>query len=160
MDLFSERFEVRKTIVGIMSKILPVYDDCLTVFHKSLWDWLMLDGYEEHACAADFADGKVRLWRACKKVYADIDSLSSVSDFQISPEKRYALENGADYFVNVDCTEDWEWLVNVKVNYFNFLPVCIALHNIWRLVFLKFLRNTNRESRIIFSATFFNFVSG
>ena len=33
MDLYSEQFEVRKTIVGIMSEILPVYDDCLTVFH-------------------------------------------------------------------------------------------------------------------------------
>ena len=118
MDLFSEQFEVRKTIVGIMSEILPVYDDCLTVFHKSLWDWLKLDGYEEHAYAADVTDGKERLWRACKKVYADIDLLSLVSDFQMSPEKRYALENGAKYFVNVDGTEDWEWLMNVKVNYF------------------------------------------
>ena len=118
MDIVSEQFEVRKTIVGIMSEILPVYDDCLTVFHKSLWDWLKLDGYEEHAYAADVADGKKRLWRACKRVYTDIDSLSSVSNFQISPEKRYALKNGAQYFVNVDGTEDWEWLVNVKVNYF------------------------------------------
>ena len=120
MDLFGERFEIRKTIVGIMSEILPVYDDCLTVFHKSLWDWLKLDGYDEHAYAADVADGKKRLWRACKKVYTDIDSLSSVSDFQISPEKRYALENGAKHCMNVDSTEDWEWLVNVKVNYFKF----------------------------------------
>ena len=118
MDLYSEQFEIRKTIVGIMSEILTVYDDCLTVFHKSLWDWLKLDGHEEHAYAADVADGKRRLWRACKKVYTDIDSLSSVSNFEISPEKRYALENGAQYFVNVDGTEDWEWLVNVKVNYF------------------------------------------
>ena len=118
MDLLGEQFEIRNTIVGIMSEILPVYDDCLTVFHKSLWDWLKLDGYEEHAFAADVVDGRSRLWRACKKVYANINSLSSVSNFQISPEKRYALENGVKYFVNVDGTEDWEWLVNVKVNYF------------------------------------------
>ena len=118
IDLYSEQFEIRNTIVGIMSEIFPVYDDCLTVFHKSLWDWLKLDGHEEHAYAADVADGKRRLWRACKKVYTDIDSLSSVSNFEISPEKRYALENGAQYFVNVDGREDWEWLVNVKVNYF------------------------------------------
>ena len=118
IDLFAEQFKIRKTVVGKMSEILPVYDDCLTVFHKSLWDWLKLDGYEEHAYAADVADGKKRLWRACKKVYTDIHSLSSVSNFQISPEKMYALENGVKYFVNVDCTEDWKWLVNVKVNYF------------------------------------------
>ena len=118
VDLYSEQFEIRNTIVGIMSEIFPVYDDCLTVFHKSLWDWLKLDGYVEHAYAADVADGNKRLWRACKKVYTEIDSLSSVSDFQISPEKMYALVNGEKYFVNVDGTEDWEWLVNVKVNYF------------------------------------------
>ena len=117
MDLFGEQFEVRKKIVGVMSEILPVYDDCLTVFHKSLWDWLKLDGYEEHAYAADVEDGKRRLWRACKKVYTGIDSLSAVSDFEISPEKKYALENGLKYFVNVDGTEDWEWLLDVKVNY-------------------------------------------
>ena len=120
MDLFGERFQLRKTIVGIMSEILPVYDDCLTVFHKSLWDWLTLNGYEEHAYAADVSDGEKRLWRACKKVYTDIDSLSSVLNFQISPEKRYALENGAKHCMNVDGAEDWEWLVNVKVNYFKF----------------------------------------
>ena len=91
MDLFGEQFKVRETIVGKMSETLPVYDDCLTVFHKSLWDWLKLDGYEEHAFAADVADGQRRLWRACKKVYTDIDSLSSISNFENSPEKEYAL---------------------------------------------------------------------
>ena len=120
MDLYSEEFEVGKTIVGIMSEILPVYDDCLTVFHKSLRDWLKLHGDDVHAYTANAADGKKRLWRACKKVYTNIDSLSLVSNLEISPEKRYALENGVDYFVNVDGAEDWEWLVNVKVNYFQF----------------------------------------
>ena len=120
MDLSDKKFEIREMIVGIMSEILPVYDDCLTVFHKSLWDWLTLNGHKEHVFAADVADGKKRLWRACKKMYADMDLLSSVSDFQISPERRYALENGWEYFVNVDGTEDWEWLVNVDVNYFKF----------------------------------------
>ena len=60
----------------IMSEILPVYEDCLTVFHKSLCDWLKLDGYEEHAYAADVADGEKRLWRACKKIYIYVASLS------------------------------------------------------------------------------------
>ena len=120
MDLSDKKFEIREMVVGIMSEILPVYDDCLTVFHKSLWDWLTLNGHKEHVFASDVADGKKRLWRACKNMYTDIDLLSSVSDFQISPERRYALENGLEYFVNVDATEDWEWLVNIKVNYFKF----------------------------------------
>ena len=117
MDLFCEEFEIRETIVGIMSEILPVYDDCLTVFHKSLLDWLTLSGYDEHAYAADVADGNKRLWRACKKVFTDIDSLCSVSDFEISPEKRYALQSGWKHLLCVFEVEDLNWLVNVKVNF-------------------------------------------
>ena len=117
MCLSNLEFEIRKTIMGLMSEILPVYDDCLTVFHKSLWDWLKLDGYKEHACAADIADGEKRLWDACKKVYRDIDSLCSVSDFQISCQEMYVLTNGWKYLVNVGDTGNFHWLVNVKVNF-------------------------------------------
>ena len=120
LGLSNQEFEIRETIIGIMSEILPVYEDCLTVFHKSLCDWLKLDGYEEHAYAADVADGEKHLWRACKKVYMDIASLSSVVKFQISLEKRYALENGWKYLVSVGDPEDFQWLAHVKVNYFKF----------------------------------------
>jgi hypothetical protein len=73
MDLSDARYELRKAISDIMSEILPVYNDCLTVYHKSLIDWMILDGYEEHAFVADVPDGIELLWRACKSVYSDID---------------------------------------------------------------------------------------
>ncbi|CAB4033310.1 E3 ubiquitin- ligase DZIP3 [Paramuricea clavata] len=117
IDLSGEEFEIREAIIGIMSEILPVYEGCLTVYHKSLWDWLKLDGYEEHAFVADVADGSERLWRACKSIYSDINGLRSISDFQMSPETRYALENGGKYLLDVADTEDFHWLVNVRVNY-------------------------------------------
>jgi hypothetical protein len=63
MGLSSEEFEIREAMIGIMSEILPLYEGCLTVYHKSLRDWLILDGYEEHAFVADVADGNERLWR-------------------------------------------------------------------------------------------------
>ena len=117
MGLSNEVFELRQAIIAIMSEILPVYDDCLTVYHKSLWDWLTLNGYEEHAYAADVTDGNKRLWGACKNVYSNIESLSSVSNFQISREESYALKNGGEYFKNVGNQEDVHWLVNVNVNF-------------------------------------------
>ena len=126
IGLSNLEYKIREAIVGIMSEILPVYHDCLTVFHKSLVDWLTLDGYEEHAYAADVADGKKRLWRACKEVYRDIDSLSSVSHFHITAVKEYALDNSWTYFESSDNSEaDFQLLVNVKVNYLKFkhLPV-------------------------------------
>ncbi|XP_028414388.1 uncharacterized protein LOC114537538 [Dendronephthya gigantea] len=46
MGLPWEKFEIRTAIIDIMSEILPVYDGCLTLYHKSLWDWMTLNGYE------------------------------------------------------------------------------------------------------------------
>jgi hypothetical protein len=127
MDVSSEEFEIREAIIGIMSEVLPIYEGCLTVYHKSLWDWLILDGYEEHAFVAVVADGNERLWRVCKSVYSDINDLSSVSDFQMSPETKYALENGGNLLLNVADTEDFHWLVNVRVNYLK-LKICDSLN--------------------------------
>ena len=61
MNLLDEDFEIRNTIVNIMSEILPVHDNCLTVYHKSLTDWLKLEGYEEHEFVADVAEGTKHL---------------------------------------------------------------------------------------------------
>ena len=40
-------YEVREAIDEGISSILPVYDDCVTVYHKSLRDWLTSDGYKQ-----------------------------------------------------------------------------------------------------------------
>ena len=125
MGLSGVENEIRETIIGIMSEILPLYGDCLTVYHKSLWDWLTLDGYDEHDFVANVADGIKRLWQACKGIYShiaslrysDIASLKSVSDPKISPEIRYALENGGKYLLDVGIAEDFHWLVNVRLNF-------------------------------------------
>ena len=127
MGVSREEFEIREAIIGIMSEVLPTYEGCLTVYHKSLWDWLILDGYNEHAFVADVTDGNERLWRVCKSVYSDITSLSSVSNIQMSPETRYALENGGNLLLNVADTEDFHWLVNVRVNYLK-LKFCDSLN--------------------------------
>ena len=131
IGLSEHEYKIREAILGLMSDILPVYGDCLTVFHKSLWDWLRLDGYEEHAYAADVPDGEKRLWRTCKMVYTDIDSLSSVSNVKISPEKKYALENGWSHLICSENTADFQWLLNVKVNYLKFkhLPVSFQTYD-------------------------------
>ena len=51
---FSDKdYNVREIIISVMSEILPLYEDCLTVYRRSLCDWLTLNGYEEHAFVAD-----------------------------------------------------------------------------------------------------------
>ena len=120
MNLSDEDYEIRNTIINIMSEILPVHDNCLTVYHKSLTDWLTLKGYEEHGFVADVDDGNKRLWEVCEGIYRDIISVKSVSDFELSSERKFALENGGEYLVNVGDTADFHWLVNVKLNALKF----------------------------------------
>ena len=119
MNLSDEDYETRNIIIN-MSEILPVHDNCLTVYHKSLIDWLTLEGYEEHAFVADVDDGTKRLWEGCKSVYRDIVSVKSKSDFELSPERMFALENGGKYLVNVHDIADFHWLVDVKLNALKF----------------------------------------
>ena len=117
MGLSTVDFEIRQTIVGMMSEILPVYEGCLTVYHKSLWDWLTLDGYDEHAFVGDVADGTKQLLQVCNNIYSDIASLQSVSELQVSPEKKYALKMGGKYLLEVGSAEDFHWLVSVRLNF-------------------------------------------
>ena len=117
MGLSSNNYNVRETIISVMSEILPLYDDCLTVYHKSLWDWLTLNGYEEHAFVADVQDGVKRLWLACKGVYKAIDSLESILYFQMAPEKMFALQNGGQYLLDVGDADDFRWLVHIRLNF-------------------------------------------
>ena len=42
--------------------------------------------------------------------------MKSVSDFKLSPERKFALESGGKYLVNVGDTSDFHWLVNVWLN--------------------------------------------
>ena len=120
MNLSDEKYIIRNTIINKMSEILPVHDNCLTVYHKSLTDWFTLEGYEEHEFVADVNDGTKRLWEVCKGIYRHIDSTKSVSNFELSRERKFALENGGKYLVDVRDTVDFHWLVNVRLNALKF----------------------------------------
>ena len=47
-------------------------DDCLTVYRKSLIEWLTSVGYKEHAFTVDLQSGHKSLWKACEKVFDQI----------------------------------------------------------------------------------------
>ena len=164
MGLSNQDYQVREIIISVMSEILPLYEDCLTVYHKSLWDWLTLNGYEEHAFVADARAGVHSLWLACKSVYKDIDSLSSTSHFQVTPEKMFALQKGGQYLLDVGDADDFHWLVHIRLNflklkYFNSLTVGLS-HMLrfykskrpnchyWKIIHIEFFSNTFRPQSI------------
>ena len=131
MNWSSKDYNVREIIISVMSEILPLYEDCLTLYHKSLFDWLTLNGYEQHGFVADVQDGVERLWRACKGVYQDIDCLKSISHFETTPEKMFALQNGGQFLLDVGDADDFPWLVHFRLNFlklqfFNSLNVDIS----------------------------------
>jgi WD40 repeat protein len=114
-------YEVRESIIGIMSSILPVYDDCLTVYHKSLRDWLMSDGYKEHAFTVDSHTGHEYLWRICKKEFDQIISLSTFSNFKQSPMTKYALAHGIYHMIESASKTSYHLSVDVKIVHARFM---------------------------------------
>ena len=90
-------YKVREAINEVMSLILPVYDDCLTVYYKSLIDWLTSVGYKEHAFTVDSQCGHKSLWKACEKVFDQIVLLDELSGVKTNPLMRYALAHGISH---------------------------------------------------------------
>ena len=117
MGWTNHQFEVRKAIIDIMTEILPVYDDQITVYHKSLIDWLRLDGYEEHEFVADVTNGTGRLWLACREIFEKIKSLNSVSDFRMSSDNKFALANGVKFLIETADAKEFGLLTNVRINF-------------------------------------------
>ena len=108
-------YEVCESIIEIMSSILPVYDDCLTVYHKSLRDWLISDGYKKHVFTVDSYTGHDYLWRVCKKEFNQIISLSTFSSFKQSPITRYALTHGISHMIQSGSKSSYHLSVDVKI---------------------------------------------
>ena len=108
-------YEVRKAIHEVLSLILPVHDDCLTTYHKSLVDWLTCVGYKEHAFTVDSQNGHKTLWRICEKLFNEIVSLNGLSSVKTDPSKRYALARGIWHMIQSGSEGGYHWSVNIKI---------------------------------------------
>ncbi|XP_046857557.1 uncharacterized protein LOC124450950 [Xenia sp. Carnegie-2017] len=109
------KFEVSSKIFEPLSQILPVYDDCLTVYHKSLIDWLKSDGYEEHEFTVNPKNGHKFLWHACKKVFEQIKKMNIFEDQMNTARIKYALKNGIYHMIESGECVGVRWVVDVKV---------------------------------------------
>ncbi|XP_046862684.1 uncharacterized protein LOC124456244 [Xenia sp. Carnegie-2017] len=109
------KFEVRSKIIEPLSQILPVYDDYLTVYHKSLIDWLKSDGYEQHEFTVNPENGHKFLWHACEKVFEQIKSMNIFEDQMNTAMIKYVLENGVHHMIECGENVDFSWAVDIKV---------------------------------------------
>ncbi|CAB4039360.1 Hypothetical predicted protein, partial [Paramuricea clavata] len=78
-----------------VSCLLFVSNGVVTVFHNSVYDWLLENGYERHEYTVKISNGKRRLWLICEQIFEEVKmEVSSSLDLKLTKEVTYALECG------------------------------------------------------------------
>lgn len=86
-------------ISGSLSSLLPIREDCIDVFHKSVVDWLSSpELYGRHRFTAKLTRGHVVLAKECEKTYMSIKDRNDVLA-EYTPEEKYALQQGTYHFI-------------------------------------------------------------
>jgi hypothetical protein len=94
---------MREVIIKVnecLSALLPVYDDCVTVFHKTVVDWLEADGkYGKHSFSVSLRGAHKTLWQACRQIFEQL-KVNGPEEGEKQAEK-YALEHGISHLQNI-----------------------------------------------------------
>ena len=81
-----------------ISRLLPIHDGCIDVFHKSIVDWLCHpELYGQHKFTVKITRGNVVLLKECERTYNSIKQRQDVP-VEYSQEERYALQHGTHHF--------------------------------------------------------------
>ena len=119
LDLPLDCRETKKIINKVndaVSCLLYVSDDLITIFHKSVYDWLVADGYDEHEYTVKVSDGKKRLWLICEQVFKEVKNVvSSGKDLKLTNEVKHSLEYGHEYLLACDMKDSFSWLVDMII---------------------------------------------
>ena len=87
--------------IACISSLLPVRDNCLHFFHKSVKDWLTNTScYERHDFTVDEKEGHEILSDVCRN---ELDKIKQkgVHDTQFSITERYALKHGVQHMLEM-----------------------------------------------------------
>ena len=99
-----------------LSCLLYVSDDFVTVFHKSVIDWLLAKGYQGHQYAVKISSGEKLLWRIGENVFEEIKKVvCSGHELHFNNEVKYALEYGFVHLFACDMMKCLYWLVDVVI---------------------------------------------
>ena len=106
---------IQKVNVAI-SCLLYVSDDLVTIFHKSVFDWLLAKGYQDHQYAVKISNGDKLLWQICEKVFEEIkEVVCSGRELDFNNNVKYALEYGFIHLLACDMKKSLYWLVDVVI---------------------------------------------
>ena len=121
LGLAPDSRETRKIVNKVnetVSCLLYVSDDLVTVFHKSLNDWLLAKGYKYHEYTVKVMDGNKSLWLICENVFEEIKkTVCSGHDLNETNDVEYALDYGFDYLEACSMEESLFWSVDVIIIY-------------------------------------------
>ena len=87
-------WEVAERAIGSISRLLPIHDSCIRVFHKSIIDWLTCpELYGRHRFTVDLKRGNAVVSEECDRTYRTMENRSDFfTDF--TPDENYALQQG------------------------------------------------------------------
>ena len=99
-----------------VSCLLYVSDDLVTIFHKSVIDWLCARGYEDHEFTVKTYEARKSLWLICEETFEEIKrTVRSRNDLNVTNEVKYAMEHGLQQLVVCRMEESFYWLVDVVI---------------------------------------------
>ncbi len=94
--------EVINKVNECISALLPVYEDRLTVFHKTVLDWLDAVGkYGKHSFSVSKLDAKKTLWKACRQMFEQMIRNGRKKEEEQAEE--YALRHGVRHLQEITC---------------------------------------------------------
>ncbi|XP_028402231.1 uncharacterized protein LOC114525210 isoform X1 [Dendronephthya gigantea] len=112
-----ETKDIINKINETVSCLLYVSDDRLTVFHKSVIDWLLAKSYKDHQYAVKLNDGHRSLWLLCEKVFKEIKDKGVRSGLEVkfTNDVEYALKHGLKHLEKCEMEEGVFWSVDVII---------------------------------------------
>ena len=92
-----------KKAIACLSSLLPIHDDCVHFFHKSVKDWLADKScYGQHDFSVDENEGQLILSRLCVDEFEDVKRNGVESSQQFINTTMYALQHGVQHLLLLD----------------------------------------------------------
>ncbi|XP_068742720.1 uncharacterized protein [Montipora capricornis] len=89
--------------IAIVSSLLPVHDNRIHFFHKSVKDWLTdKSRYEQHIFSVEEMEGHKILSTLCSKEFDELKSKGVSNSQSFTGTSRYALEHGVQHMLELD----------------------------------------------------------
>ncbi len=111
-----ETVKVIEKVNEAVSCLLFVSDGEVTVFHKSVYDWLVANAYKYHEYAVKVDDGKKRLWLVCKQIFEEIRrNVCLGNELNLAKDVKHALDYGHKYLLASNMLDNYSWLVDMII---------------------------------------------